>query len=415
MSGVFIFTKNTTMIFDNLPIALPWYNDILLQDRFRPSVNENSIICQLAPYDGVLPFQIRKNSLSEFPTTWKIKCVDGGTLQDYLDGKTDETLIDLSTEIAACFEALTLDGYDYLMVKDAKNALDLIIPTLADGVPAGIYYFECQFTDALWVSELFRVPEDRFTWDRADNGCHYPCLKWSNATDLAPIHYDEGDAEIFYNLLYLDTYLTASEPEYLTVAEKDGREEPIETFVKIIIKYRLSAYVPDYLKIAIFMIHLHDYKYIYLENGTREGTMKNTEITAANSPDGAYSAIEVIFEQDQILIKPQCGETMAAPDDCPPFAEVDDFTMTTTFCEATGAVTVDLGFSPIAGRYGQLYGAVGAGPYIMVKDYISRADLIAGWSGFIDAGSGVTTFKLLLRSFACEYQLSEVSTPTPSC
>ena len=403
------------MIFDNLPIALPWYNNIILQDRFRPSVNENSIVCQLAPYDGVLPFQIRKNSLSELPATWKIKCVDGGSLQDYLDGKTDETLIDLSTYILDCFEALTLDGSDYLMVKDAKNALNLIIPTLADGIPAGTYYFECEFSDATWVSELFRVPEDRFTWDRADNGCHYPCLKWSNEKDLAPIHYDSSDTDIFYNLLYLDTYLTASEPEYLTVVEKDGQEEPIETFVKIIVKYRLSAYVPDYLKIAIFMIHLHDNKYIYLENGTREGVMKNTEITAALQPDGAYSTIEILFEQDQILVKPQCGETMTAPDDCPAFADIDAFSITTTFCEPTGAVTVSLGFSPTAGRYGQLYGAVGAGTYFLVKEYISRADLIFGWSGFIDSGTGITKFKLLLRSFACEYEWSTPSIPSPSC
>lgn len=403
------------MIFDNLPISLPFYNNLKLQDRFRPSVNVDYIHCQLAPMDGVLPFQIRKNALSELPSTWLIKCVNGGTLQDYLDGATDGTIADISDRIAECFEYMTLDGMDVLMVKDNKNSLDLITPELADGLPPGVYYFECGFTDADWVSELFRVPEDRFTWDRADNGCHYPCLKWSNPTDIPPIHYSDEEDYLFENILYLDTHLTASEPEYLTVIEKDGKEEPIETFVKMIVRYRLSCVVPDYLKIAIFMMHLHDNKYIYLENGLREGDIKNTEISAALTEDGAYSTVEILFEQDTIIIKPACSEVMLPPDDCPAFAEVDDFVMTTTYCDATGAVTVDLGFSPIVGRYGQLYGAVGAGPYLLVKNYISRADLIAGWDGFITSGTGITKFKILLRSFTCEYQWSEVSIPTTSC
>jgi hypothetical protein len=418
------------MLFDNFPLPLPWYPLVTLQDRFRQNVAMNAVITQLAPNDGLLPFQFRKPTSSEYPATWKIKCAENGILQDYIDGYSDSTVLDISSfslsalEVLTLVDADTLIDYDYFIFKNEKNSLS-ILAALAGGLPPGVYYMEMDFGTGIpsnpesggkWCSETFRVPSDVFTWDIPAEECNYPCFKWSNNSEIAPLHYDSGDDNLFYNLLYLDTWITASEPVYEQTGENDGYNEFHANFQKLIIKYRLSCAIPDYIKIALYAMQLHENKYLFTEHQLRQGEIKNLEISATLSTDGALSFVEMLFEQMVLTVKTNCMEEMAAPVG---YSIVLDtpVVLTTGFCDASGAVDASVTGGPIpAGIFAELWGQVGVGAYTLVYPYISKADLIAGWSGNIGPGTGIGHFKLVFRTFAFYVTAeSTISVPSPTC
>lgn len=414
------------MLFNNLPLPLPWYPQVALQDRFRQNVAMNSVITQLAPNDGLLPFQLRKPTESVLPTAWTVKCAENGTIQDYLGGYEDSTVVDLSAFITTALEWATWvdpesgDGFDYLIFKNERNALNLILPTLPDGLPPGVYYMQMDFYTTVgsslhiqrWCSETFRVPVRPFTWFVPDASCNYPCFKWSNNSDIIPLHYDVDDDELFYNLLYLDTWITASEPEVDVTGKPDGFDEFHPLVQKAVIKYKISALVPDYIKIALYMMLLHENKYIFTERGLREGAIKNVEVSHSLTQDGALSLVDILFEQMSLMVKTNCTVEMEPPSG---YSIGITPALSTTYCDVNGAVTVHITETFPAGIYGELWGRVGAGPWVLVVPYISRGDLLAGWSGTVDPLASYTKFKVILRTFTFPVGESDESIPVPSC
>lgn len=403
------------MIYDNLPTSLPWYRRIELQDRFKSNVFFDPRICQLAPYNGLLPFIFFKNQTSELPQNWYVKCMGDARVEEYSAGYEDEIVADLTPYIDQLIYGSYAAG-DYFMFPFENNASHPLDTSLPDGLPPGIYYMEMVFTqgfygdgiDGKYVSELFRVPDDRFSWN-IDIQRNYPVIKWWHNTDLKPIHY-LGDGS-FYNLLYLDTIVTASEPEIEVEGEKDGNNEFIPTFQKAVIKYRLSAVVPDFIKVALFMMLLHDNKYLSMDRGFRQGVLKNPDVNATLTNDGAFSIVELLFEQDTLITSTACESEL---EPVTPFTTPGHPALTTTYCDASGAVTAHMDSFP-ANVYAELQGRAGAGPYLTFVPYISRADMLAGWSGNIPPSSGVDEFKVVFRTFEFTTGESAASTPTVSC
>ena len=411
------------MIFENFPLPLPWHKKVTLQDRFRQNVALNAVVTQLAPSDGLLPFQFSKNWEGVLPVTWKIKCCKTNNIEDYLTSNPDDTTIDISDFIVPALEwtSFVLEGIgerDYIIFKNEKNSLD-ILADLVDGLPPGVYYMEMDFGEGhdVWVSETFRVPTERFTWGLPpDDDCKFCCFKWSHNTDIKPMHYDGDEDTPFYNLLYLDSFIHASEPIYEVAGDNDGLNEFHASFKKLMVKYRVSAMVPDYIKVALFAFHLHENQTFYSERGLREGDIKNYEITSQiQQPDGALSIVEVMFEQISLLVNTNCPEAMAEPEGVgigftPPTIAVD-------FCESSGTVTVlATGGTIPAGLYGELWGRDGTDPFELAYPYISAADLYAGWSGDIGGGTGFDSFEIRYRTFT--YYDGASSGPvaaTPSC
>lgn len=419
------------MIFDNFALPLPWYNGVILQDRFRQNVALNDIVTQLAPKDGLLPFQFRKPVEGTLPITWSLKCASNGTIQDYINGYVDTVVVDLTAFIVTALEwtSFAIDGegiFDYIIFKNEKNSLGLLA-ALSDGLPSGVYYLEMNWNPALapeidpaliWVSETFRVPDKRFSWGvpPADD-CEFVCFKWSHNSDIKPVHYNSDDTNLFYNLLYLDTFITASEPLYEVAGENDGMNEFHANFKKLMVKYRVSAFVPDYIKVALFALQLHENQVFFSERGLRYGDIKHYEISAqVQAPDGAYSIVEILFEQISLLTNSTCANNMLEPEGVglsftPPTLAVDH-------CEASGDVTISMtGGSIPDGLYGELHGsATFGGTYTMVYPYISKADMLAGWSGNIGGGLGLGYFRIDYRTFS--YYDGAFSGPvgaTPSC
>lgn len=410
------------MLFDNFPLPLPWYKSVTHQDRFRQNVAVDTVITQLAPYDGLLPFQFRKPAEALYPTTWKIKCAANGKLADYMGGFSDPVILDITSfrfsalEVITRTDPVTGDDMDYFIFKNEKNSLN-ILAGLADGLQPGVYYMEMDFSGEFveegktWCSETFRVPDDRFTWDIPDEGCNYPCFKWSHDSDIIPMHYDSGDINLFYNLLYLDTFITASEPVYIQKGENDGYDEFHANFHKLIIKYRLSCPVPDYIKVALYAMYLHENKYLFTENNLREGVIKNLEVAGTLSSDGALTFMELLFEQMSLQVKTSCEVNMLPPEG---FEIIDTPALDTGFCEATGAVTVHITEDIPDDTFGELWGSTG-GPYVLAIPFISRADLLAGWIGSVGPGTGFTSFKIKIRTFSFYVGESDVSIPVATC
>lgn len=404
------------MLFDNLPTPMPWYPKIELQDRFRENVATDPTICQLAPNDGLLPFQFFKNATSEIPKKWFIRCMSNGTIEDYLNGYIDEQVVDLTPYITSALQWGSVAAGDFFIFTNDSNAVDLITPTLPDGLPPGFYYMEMWFVEgtpdrgtARYVSETFKVPEQVFSWIDPES-CKFPYFKWWHNTDLKPIHY-LGDGT-FYNLLYLDTFITASEPEIEYIdPEKDGLGEQIPTLIKAIIKYKVSAVMPDYLKIALFVMQLHENKIFTTERNLRQGQIKNPEVQATLTDDGAYSIVDVLFEQDTIITSSNCENELAPAE---PFITPDGDTLTTGYCNGSGSVNVSM-TTVSAGVYCELWGKVGAGPYTFRYGPISRADVLAGTTVHIAAGAGVTRFMIKMRTFGFYTGQSAESIPVPTC
>lgn len=407
-------------LFENLPLPLPWYHSVTLQDRFRQNVAVDPKITQLAPFDGVLPFQIRKPATSEIPTTWVIRCAASNKLDYYVAGGVDPVVVDMSAFIMLALTFETLDGKDVIIFNYDNNSFNLIQSTVVDGLPPGIYYMQMEFlelgfeSDALgnWCSETFRVPDDKFSWASTYGECNYPKLVWSHPSDIKPVHY--GGSTEFYNVVFLDTFVTASEPEYITTLEKDGLEENIPVMQKLVVKYRISKIVPDYLKIALFFMQMHDNVSITLEKQLRSGDIKNPEVSATLLSDGAYSLLELYFEQISLLVKTSCTDDMVEPD---PYTNPITPTLVTGYCFATGDadVQVTTGGVPV-GLYGELWKRVGAGPWAMVYDYISRYDLLTGTTVNIGASTVVSQFKVVLRTFTFSGVAETLaSTPVATC
>lgn len=414
------------MLFDNLPLPLPWYQQVTHQDRFRQNAAMNAVITQLGPKDGILPFQLRKPSFSTLPATWVIKCAANGKLQDYIDGFEDPTVVDLSSFIFTALQWLTLhnpdeDGggdYDYIIFKNENNSLDMITGTFPDGLPPGVYYMQMDFgpgghdqpeLGGKWCSETFRVPVDRFTWDVPAQDCNYPCFKWSHNSDIIPIHYDSDEEQPFYNLLYLDTWITASEPVYVTQGKNDGFEEYFPQFQKAVIKYRISTIIPDYIKVSLYMFLLHENKYLFTEHQLREGKIKNLEVSSTLSDDGALSIVEILFEQMSLTVKTNCDINMVVPLGY----EVGGgpYVLTVHACFDSGAITVKMTTFP-DGVYGELWGYVGAGPtYGLLIPYISRTDLLTGWNGTVGPPASYSHYKIIIRTFTFVVGESTVAGP----
>lgn len=400
------------MLFDNLPLPLPWYSRVTLQDRFRQNVAMNAVVTQLGPKDGILPFQLRKPSFSLLPISWVIKCAANGKLQDYIDGYEDPTVVDLSAFILTALQWLTKtdpdgDDYDYIIFKNEKNSLDMISGTFPDGLPYGVYYMEMDFGEGYdppelggkWCSETFRIPVDPFSWDVPAIDCNYPCFKWWHDSDIIPIHYDGDYDHLFYNLLYLDTWITASEPVYVTQGKNDGFEEYHEQFQKAVIKYRISTIIPDYIKVALYLFLLHENKYLFTEHQLRQGKIKNLEVTSSLSDDGALSVVEILFEQISLMVKTNCPINMGDPLGY----EIGGgpYGLTVHTCES-GPLTIEMQITTTfpAGLYGELWAQHGSGAFVLIIPYVSRADLLAGCTRIVPLGPGYGHYKVVFRTFA---------------
>lgn len=281
------------MIFNELPVAFPWYEKLEQQNRYNENVEPICDYKLISPADAFLPFQFAKTQIGGvLPNMWEV-----------YDVNTQTRVADISSQIAI-LDRRALDGREYFTYHGAK------ITGL--GLPTGYYYSRMAWPDGTFqFSEMFHVPEKWFNIADDDN-IEYLKFVWYNQNDLRPIFYNDLGTDglpKFKNVLYLDSFITASEPEIVEDGTRDGNDELIPTFQKAIINYRITAAVPDFVKRALSLLNMHDYRLLTTKRSVRTGSMDTVKVSSALEASGALSIVDIIFSE-AILLKKGCGENM---------------------------------------------------------------------------------------------------------
>ncbi len=279
-------------VFTELPTAFPWYRNILNQFRYRDKPAEYRFI---SPRNALLPFEFWRAGAAV--ATWTIHTPDGANVA------TINTLTLIRSQ--------TREGRKYFYY--GGEALGTTAGNL--NLAPGFYYSRISFlpgTD-IFYSEMFCVPACSFEVGQTAE-MEFLKLEWWNSSDMRPIFYNdlkEDGTPYFKNVVYLDSIIHASEPEIITEGKKDGTDEVVPTFRKAILRYRITELVPDYLKVALVLMQMHDNIIITLPKGLRSGPLKKVVTASATEPGGALSTIDLLIQEDLIIIQKGCGDNMS--------------------------------------------------------------------------------------------------------
>lgn len=267
-------------LFDELPSVLPWFDTEKKQIRFRENNSKVEIYKLYCPNDRFLPFLIKLPKDSPKPEKW--------FMIDLFGIKTD-----ISHNIpilkALNFNDATYGYYDGSEIQFKRG--DILEPLNL----CGYYYLELVINNKSYFSEILYL-------SKKDNLLK---IEFWNDGDIEPLRYRNE----FHQKIYLDTFLHTSEPAIEEEGERDGDNKFIPTFVKMTIKQKAEAIVPDFVKIALSTLQLHDN--IKVSFGTREGIVDRVEVTSQVDETGAYSSVIMDFETE-VLSKKTCDDDLPA-------------------------------------------------------------------------------------------------------
>jgi hypothetical protein len=281
------------MIFDELPIAFPWYDNQQKQNRFKENVENLTPYGLISPKNSLLPFQFKRTPIVTPPTEWLITNIDTGAI------------LDISGQIAAQLRQGNIPGratsyfyYDGAAITGVNLAKGYYQSSLSWGL------------DDTYYSEVFQIPDCAFNVGAVNE---FLQLVWYNNTDIDPIFYNDlaGDGTPYFkNVIYLDSFIHASDPEVVEDHETDGADNDIPTFQKAIRRYHIADMMPDFLKLALVVMQMHDHVFLTTRKGLRTGELSEISVTPALEQNGAFSTVEIAFEES-IMIKKGCGDNMA--------------------------------------------------------------------------------------------------------
>ena len=267
-----------------LPTVLPFYTDIRNQNRFKENVKNKCKFNLLSPKNAFLPFliQIPKGSLK--PTSFKLVSLNGA-----------ET--DLSNNISI-LKAIDFEDFAYCYYKG--ESLIFKHETIEQDLNLkGAFYIEIVIGGTKYFSEVFIMKEEITNSEFSNDLIK---IEFWDSKDIEPIRYRDG----FKQEIYLDTFIHTSDPEIEEETENDGNNNPNTTFSKLLIKQKIEVLVPDFLKIALMTLPMHDEVKVFDQN-KREGKIDRTKVTPTTVANGAFATLEIVFETD-ILTKTLCDE-----------------------------------------------------------------------------------------------------------
>lgn len=282
------------MLYNELSIAFPWYDKIEKQNRYKENTEGVCDYQLISPADALLPFEFYKQPVGGvYPSIWEVFEINSQNL-----------IADISTNIPLLFRTVR-EGREYFCYHGEQLA--------GLAMPAGFFYSKMTFPDGtFYFSEMFHVPESLF-FIANDNNIPFLKLTWYNNSDIRPIFYNNKDAQgvpKFKNVLYLDTFIHASEPEVTEEGERDGNEELITTFQKVVIPHRITLLVPDFLKKALSVMPLHDIIRVVTKQGVRDGTLEQVKINTVLEASGALSVVDILFYSELAIVKKGCADNM---------------------------------------------------------------------------------------------------------
>lgn len=282
------------MLYNELPIVFPWYDKKEKQNRY---LEHTGTICDyqlIGPADALLPFEFYKQPVGGvLPTTWEVFEINSEAL-----------VADISANIPFLYRTVR-ESREYFCYH-GEQLVDLALP-------AGYFFSKMVFPGGTtFFSEMFYVPES-FFYIANDANIPYIKLSWYNNSDIRPIFYNNLDSQgvpKFKNVLYLDTFIHASEPEITEDGVRDGNDDLIITFQKVVIPYKITVTVPDFLKKALSVMPLHSVIKMVTKQGLRSGSLEAVKISNALEAFGGLSVVDILFNDNISIVKKGCADNM---------------------------------------------------------------------------------------------------------
>ena len=285
------------LIFNEVPGPFPWYDKQEKTNRFRKNAVYSLFYKLIAPNDALLPLQYKRQIAASVLQFWKITQVDTGKV------------IDL-TENIALVKTGSFGNEDYFYYGGGQLTLN----GAPLKIPYGFWESSFQFSDNTFAySEMFFIPENSFSVNDAVIG--FIKLEWYNVSgDVPPFYYSDQIAGIpvYRNVVYLDSFITASEPVLTQTTAKDGDENDIPLFQKVSIPYNINLYAPDFLKLALVIISLHDTINFTSADGIYSGQINSISTQTKVEAPGAYATVDLSFEQDLAVVNRTCSTNLIA-------------------------------------------------------------------------------------------------------
>lgn len=287
-------------LFNDLPVAFPWYDKLEKQNRYKEHVQKIADYKLLTPYDALLPFQFRRAKSTFPPVIWEVFEINTHTL-----------IVDITPSIDLFLHNATIGDYDYFYYGgETLHAVEMAEVDMR----CGFYYSKITMADETkFFSEMFHVPGPGFSIANGELTDNVK-LEWWNDNDIPPIFYNDKDSgsglPFFRNVVYLDTFIHVSEPEILEDTTSDGYDKPIPTFQRAVIRYRIADLVPDFLKVALVIIQMHDNAIITTGENLYSGQLEGLTTTSQMEEGGALSMVEILFEENVAIIKKSCPDNM---------------------------------------------------------------------------------------------------------
>jgi hypothetical protein len=284
------------MLYNELPVSFPWYEKIEQQNRYNENVEPICDYKLVSPKDALLPFQFSKPIRDALPIIWEVYEINSNNL-----------VANISASIPLIIKK-KIEGKEYYYYDGQKITGLALTP--------GFYYSRLVYpTGEIYFSEMFFIPIDGGFNIADDDNIAFIKLEWWNDGDIRPVFYNDvliGHTKpVFRNVAYIDTFITASEPEIIEDGTRDGEEELIPTFQKVVVPYRITVAVPDFLKKAMILMQLHDHVLITTKFAVRSGEIRKMTVSSALEAFGGLSIVDIQFQQDMAMLKKGCADNMA--------------------------------------------------------------------------------------------------------
>lgn len=262
-------------VFNHLPIAFPFYQDVKSQEIYKENLESNLFYKLITPLDRLLPFQIEMPVAKPNPTKWEIYQYD------------DEDGAQLAHTITASLSSIKIYTF-----ADRKIAVYFGGQIAGLNMTCGHYYTKITFADgSYFVSDIFYATPNLNECIKVDFWC---------TNDVKPIIYRDG----WKQWLYLPTFVHTATPEVEEESLKDGYNNEIPVYQKMILKYEFIDIVPDFLKTALVSLQIQDFVYLWISE-TRQGYVDRVWVAVTPDDTGATSEVKVTFEDD-IMLKTNC-------------------------------------------------------------------------------------------------------------
>lgn len=250
--------------------AFPFYNKIEMQNRFKDNSANNCEFALISPKNAFLPFQIAVKGVTEINKIYV--CISKFNRTDISEN------INLIKVINT--EDYTYFQYDGQVINFMNNSIKL------DGVHK---WLEIEFTNGdTAYSEVFKG-----CGFEVGKPCKYLKIEYSSSGDLPPILYHDG----FKQVIYLDTFIHNDDPEIEEEVRQNSKGQMIRLRQQMFTNHKIVDLTPNFLKLAISSLQMHDKVNIITAYDKEEITAENISTTSTPTSDGAYSTIEISIKQ----------------------------------------------------------------------------------------------------------------------